>query len=122
MILTDLGGHPSTLSPLTVDDFVQMLLSFPVPIDKATRELISDSVYSSSRTLDGRHFADAFADKRLADSRSIKAGKATPAPSAAVAATPSKPGSFTEAIKFVPNRPQEPNFKIVTKKKQDKKK
>ena len=98
---------------MPVDDFIHMLLSFPLPIDKSTRELISDSVYASSRTLDGRHFADAFADKRQADAKAIKAGKVVPA---APVVPAQKPVSFTDAIKFVPNKPVEPNFKIVTKK------
>jgi hypothetical protein len=113
-----------------------MLLSFPVPLDKSVRELISDSVYSSSRTLDGRHFADAFADKRQADHRLIKAGKLQPVTGSALAALLEPAGgtagmvakkqsqqpSMAEALKFIP-APKAPelNFKVVTKSKGKKK-
>lgn len=46
-----------------VDDFVQQLLFLP-----AEAEIISDSVYANSPTLDGRRFADEFIRRRkLAD-------------------------------------------------------
>ena len=107
-------GHSSGLTPHTVNDFVQMLLSFPVPIDRSTRELIADSVYSSSRTLDGRYFADAFADKRAADVKAIRTGKSTPA----VIDPAPKVKSMADAIKFVaPPISPTPEFKIVTKSK-----
>ena len=105
-----------------------MLLSFPVPLDKSVRELVSDSVYGASRTLDGRHFADAFADKRLADTKAIKAGTIKPAASglgsiASNAAAQAKQPSMAEALKFIP-APKGPelNFKVVTKSKGKKKK
>jgi PERQ amino acid-rich with GYF domain-containing protein len=47
----------------TVDDFVQQLLFLP-----AEAEIISDSVYANSQTLDGRRFAEEFIRRRkLAD-------------------------------------------------------
>lgn len=46
-----------------VDDFVQQLLFLP-----AEAEIISDSVYANSQTMDGRHFAEEFIRRRkLAD-------------------------------------------------------
>lgn len=46
-----------------VDDFVQQLLLLP-----AEAEIISDSVYANSPTLDGRRFAEEFIRRRkLAD-------------------------------------------------------
>lgn len=46
-----------------MDDFVQQLLFLP-----AEAEIISDSVYANSQTLDGRRFADEFIRRRkLAD-------------------------------------------------------
>lgn len=48
---------------LTVDDFVSQLLLLPAEAD-----IISDSIYSSSQTLDGRRFAEEFIRRRkLAD-------------------------------------------------------
>lgn len=46
-----------------VDDFVQQLMLLP-----AEAEIISDSVYANSQTLDGRRFAEEFIRRRkLAD-------------------------------------------------------
>jgi PERQ amino acid-rich with GYF domain-containing protein len=54
-----------------VDEFIQMLLTFPIDPPAASRadqlEIISDSVYSNSSTLDGRRFAQEFYTKRKAD-------------------------------------------------------
>lgn len=55
-----------------VDEFIQVLLTFPVePAGAEAKadqlEIISDSVYSSSSTLDGRRFAQEFYTKRKAD-------------------------------------------------------
>ena len=48
---------------IPVDDFTQQLLLLP-----AEAEIISDSVYANSATLDGRRFADEFIRRRkLAD-------------------------------------------------------
>ncbi|CRG83918.1 PERQ amino acid-rich with GYF domain-containing protein 2 [Talaromyces islandicus] len=44
---------------INVDDFVQQLLLLP-----AEAEIISDSVYANSQTLDGRRFADEFIRRR----------------------------------------------------------
>ncbi|OAL72431.1 GYF domain-containing protein [Trichophyton violaceum] len=50
-------------SSINVDDFVQQLLFLP-----AESEIISDSVYANSQTLDGRRFAEEFIRRRkLAD-------------------------------------------------------
>ncbi|PYI07594.1 GYF domain protein [Aspergillus sclerotiicarbonarius CBS 121057] len=50
-------------SNINVDDFVQQLLFLP-----AEAEIISDSVYANSQTLDGRRFAEEFIRRRkLAD-------------------------------------------------------
>ncbi|PWY74443.1 hypothetical protein BO70DRAFT_389044 [Aspergillus heteromorphus CBS 117.55] len=50
-------------SNINVDDFVQQLLFLP-----AEAEIISDSVYATSQTLDGRRFAEEFIRRRkLAD-------------------------------------------------------
>ncbi|KAJ9301918.1 hypothetical protein DTO271G3_784 [Paecilomyces variotii] len=50
-------------SSINVDDFVQQLLLLP-----AEAEIISDSIYANSQTLDGRRFAEEFIRRRkLAD-------------------------------------------------------
>ncbi|WWD21157.1 hypothetical protein CI109_105640 [Kwoniella shandongensis] len=54
-----------------VDDFIQVLLSFPIDPAPSARadqlEIISDSVYANSSTLDGRRFAQEFYTKRKSD-------------------------------------------------------
>ncbi|KAK4683863.1 PERQ amino acid-rich with GYF domain-containing protein, partial [Tremellales sp. Uapishka_1] len=56
---------------VNVDDFIAMLLTFPVDPPASSRadqlEIISDSVYANSSTLDGRRFAQEFYTKRKAD-------------------------------------------------------
>ncbi|KAK2791040.1 hypothetical protein FQN53_007229 [Emmonsiellopsis sp. PD_33] len=62
-------------SSINVDDFVQQLLLLP-----PETEIISDSVYANSQTLDGRRFAEEFvrrrklADKGIVDPASLNAG------------------------------------------------
>jgi PERQ amino acid-rich with GYF domain-containing protein len=61
-----------------VDEFIQMLLTFPIDPPASSRadvlEIISDSVYANSSTLDGRRFAQEFYTKRKADVAANKAG------------------------------------------------
>jgi PERQ amino acid-rich with GYF domain-containing protein len=57
-----------------VDDFVQSLLLLP-----SEMEIISDSVYANSQTLDGRRFAEEFVRRRkLADKGVSQGGSGTP--------------------------------------------
>src|ERR1700761_2121016 len=102
----------------TVDDFVQTLLSLP-----AEPEILADSVYANSQTLDGRRFAEEFIRRRkLADK-----GVIDPVPSG----TPPNAGSDNkssgggnEVAKKGP-APKEDNnnnaaFKVVAAKKKGK--
>lgn len=59
-----------------------MLLSFPLNPDPAVMEIISDSIYANSPTLDGRRFAQEFCTKRKADAKGQKAGTIPSASSA----------------------------------------
>jgi len=61
------------LTGASVDEFMQMLLSFPLDPPPSVMEIISDSVYASSATLDGRRFATEFVAKRKADAANAKA-------------------------------------------------
>lgn len=83
-----------------------MLLSFPLEPDSTTMEIISDTIYSNSTTLDGRRFASEFVAKRKTDVRSKSAsGKA-------------KPISIAEVVKASPKTTQQEwGFKVVNKKK-----
>lgn len=106
------------LDIFAVDDFVTMLLTFPVNADPATLEIISDAVYLNSRTLDGRRFAETFVFKRKADVAAAKAMPATQATSPPTSAQ--APKTAAEALKSVPKKPETINFKTVKPKKKAK--
>lgn len=89
-----------------------MLLSFPIDPPASERagqlEIISDSVYASSSTLDGRRFAQEFFTRRKADSKRSSTPSANGAP-AAIKAT-----SLADVLKTQP-KPQsiDSGFKVV---------
>ncbi|KAM0751904.1 hypothetical protein T439DRAFT_287944 [Meredithblackwellia eburnea MCA 4105] len=85
------------LKGLTVnmDEFIQMLLSFPLDASADVLEIISDSVYANSSTLDGRRFANEFNDRRRLD----VAARHPHLIMKKAAAVPSKPSSMAEALK-----------------------
>ncbi|PWN53814.1 hypothetical protein IE53DRAFT_366017 [Violaceomyces palustris] len=51
------------------DDFIEMLLSFPLDPSPDVIEIIAESVYANSSTLDGRRFAADFVAKRKMDAQ-----------------------------------------------------
>ncbi|KAF9134719.1 hypothetical protein BGW39_006142 [Mortierella sp. 14UC] len=55
------------LRNVVLEDFIQMLLSFPLNPDPLTVEIIQDSIYANSASLNGRQFADEFIKRRKAD-------------------------------------------------------
>ncbi|KAF9911119.1 hypothetical protein EC991_004673 [Linnemannia zychae] len=55
------------LRNVVLEDFIQMLLSFPLNPDPMTVEIIQDSIYANSASLNGRQFADEFIKRRKAD-------------------------------------------------------
>lgn len=88
---------------------MSMLLSFPLEVDSVTMEIISESIYASSTTLDGRRFAQEFVSKRKVDASSRKSGAAT-----------GKPQSIADVVKAQPKPTQQSEwggFKVVNKKK-----
>ncbi len=98
----------------SVDSFVQDLLQLPPEI-----EIISDSVYASSQTLDGRRFAEEFVRRRkLADK-----GIVEPAANVAPAGPDNKSGGggWSEVAKkgpaVAPKEESNAAFKVVSKKK-----
>ncbi|KAI5124605.1 hypothetical protein M0805_004215 [Coniferiporia weirii] len=54
-------------SSVQFEEVAQMLLSFPLDPDPSTIELIAETVYGASTTVDGRRFASEFIAKRKAD-------------------------------------------------------
>ncbi|WVF65563.1 hypothetical protein IAT40_000292 [Kwoniella sp. CBS 6097] len=94
-----------------LDDFIQVLLSFPIDIPASNRaetlEIISDSVYANSSTLDGRRFAQEFYTKRKADA-------ARPASSAGAKGGVSKIASLADVVKTQPTKKGDDfGFKVV---------
>ena len=88
-----------------------MLLSFPLDPDPSTVEIISDLIYASSTTLDGRRFASEFVSKRKADAMSR--------PKGASASGTTKVISIADVVKTQPKPAQNEwgGFKVVNKKK-----
>ena len=88
-----------------------MLLSFPVEPDPSTLEIISDLIYASSTTLDGRRFAAEFVSRRKADVSSR--------PKGATAGSAAKQISIADVVKSQPKPAQNEwgGFKVVNKKK-----
>ncbi|CAG8481447.1 14448_t:CDS:10 [Ambispora leptoticha] len=58
-------------SNINVDDFIQMLLTFPLEPPPITIEIIQESIYEYSTSLDGRRFADEFVKRRKADAAGV---------------------------------------------------
>ena len=110
--IRDLHEAKELIEVASVDDFIGMLLSFPLSPDPETVETISDAVYANSKTLDGRRFAEQFVQKRKAD---VTSGTAAAKPSKAI---PPPAKTAAEALK---SRPQleasGPSFKVIQKKK-----
>ncbi|KAI8983348.1 hypothetical protein BD414DRAFT_490651 [Trametes punicea] len=99
-------------SSVNLEEITSMLLSFPLDPDQTTMEIISDLIYSSSTTLDGRRFAAEFVSKRKADATSRPKG-ASPGSASA------KPLSIADVVKAQPKPAQNEwgGFKVVNKKK-----
>jgi PERQ amino acid-rich with GYF domain-containing protein len=97
-----------------VDEFIQVLLTFPVNPDATVLEIISDSVYANSSTLHGRRFASDFVARRKADC----AGRGLSSPAVGAGNGTGTARSMADAIR-APPKPQQAdiNFKVVTKSK-----
>ncbi|KAG8747641.1 hypothetical protein FRC10_000184 [Ceratobasidium sp. 414] len=98
------------LNGVNVEEFMQMLLSFPLDPSPAVIEIISDSIYANSSTLDGRRFAAEFCQKRKADAAAArtKVSSGSKAPARA---------SLADVVKTQPKPVQsEWGFKTVQKK------
>lgn len=97
---------------VNVEEIMAMLLSFSLDPDPSTIELISDTIYEHSTTLDGRRFASDFVSKRKADAAARPKGVST------TSKTPAKPVSIADVVKATPKTAQpEWGFKVVNKKK-----
>ena len=88
-----------------------MLLSFSLDPDPITIEIIQETIYANSTTLDGRRFAAEFVAKRKADALNRKLGS--------TGKVASKPVSIAEVVKAAPksSQPEWGGFKVVNKKK-----
>ncbi|KAL1924557.1 uncharacterized protein VTP21DRAFT_4211 [Calcarisporiella thermophila] len=59
------------LSEVNVEEFIQMLLTFPLDPPPGTMEIISESVYAHSQSLNGRRFAEEFVRRRKLDAQGL---------------------------------------------------
>ncbi|KAL5495164.1 SMY2 [Sanghuangporus weigelae] len=98
-------------SSVQFEEIAQMLLSFPLDPDKATKEIIAETVYGASTTLNGRDYAEEFVKKRKEDVLSRSKGSSGQAANG-------KPASLADVVKAQPKQPQNDfgSFKVVKKK------
>lgn len=109
--LSQIRYDPAAKCIDTVEDITSMLLSFPLDPDQSTVEIISDLIYASSTTLDGRRFAAEFVSKRKVDAAARPKG-------VSASGSASKPLSIADVVKAQPKPAQsEWGFKVVNKKK-----
>ena len=115
-------------SSVNFEEFFQLLLSFAAAGGKDSQELIGESVYANSTTIDGRRFAEEFVRRRREDLKNKDGRNRTvPELSAATAAASTSSGtSGWSSIVKSGNKPvasQDPaddwsgNFKVKTAKK-----
>ena len=102
---------------MTVDNFVTELLSLPPDVD-----LIADSIYGVSQTLDGRRIAEEYVRRlKLADRVIVPDSSNAPGFSSPNHANENKSGGgWSEVAKKGPQAPKEESsaaFKVVGKKK-----
>lgn len=117
---SSVNGKPFSLHPVfmqlimlchLVGEIVQMFMSFSLDPDPTTIEIIQETIYANSTTLDGRRFAAEFVAKRKADALRNKSGGASGNAS-------SKTISIADVVKSTPKSSQpEWGFKVVNKKK-----
>ncbi|TDL28916.1 hypothetical protein BD410DRAFT_252651 [Rickenella mellea] len=98
-------------SSVSFEEIAQMLLSFPLDPDPSTIELIAETVYGASTTLDGRRFASEFIAKRKADAALRPKGTAP-------IAVNGKATSLASVVKSQPKpaSPEWGGYKVVKKK------
>ncbi|KAG9326640.1 hypothetical protein KVV02_006151 [Mortierella alpina] len=89
---------------VVLEDFIQMLLTFPLNPDPSTVEIIQDSIYANSQSLNGRQFADEFIKRRKAD--------AYPNGGAPTSASASSTGNLASSGSGA----SDSSFKVVSKK------
>ncbi|KAI9681604.1 MAG: hypothetical protein M1829_000801 [Trizodia sp. TS-e1964] len=100
---------------INVDDFVQQLLLFPTEI-----EIISESVYANSPTIDGRRFAEEFIRRRKLADKGIIESTSSPAAETKIG------GGWSEVAKKNPpsatkEETHTSSYKVVSAKKKGKK-
>ncbi|ORX98569.1 hypothetical protein K493DRAFT_313590 [Basidiobolus meristosporus CBS 931.73] len=68
------------LSGVNTDDLIQMLLTFPLDPPPATMDIIAESVYAYSSSMDGRRFAFEYVKRRKVDAGLVPPRPSTPFP------------------------------------------
>ncbi|KAH6676552.1 hypothetical protein B0J14DRAFT_616038 [Halenospora varia] len=104
-------------SDINVDNFVLMLSTFP-----AEAAIIADAVYSSSQTMDGRHFAEEYIRRRKLADKGVFEPATTGSGTTFSTATEKSGGGWSEVAKKGPTK-EEPvtGYKVVPNKKKGKK-
>ncbi|PVU98417.1 hypothetical protein BB559_001560 [Furculomyces boomerangus] len=70
----------SSLKDIDLEEFIQVLFSFPMDPPKSSLEIISDQIYAHSQSLNGKSFAAEFVKRRKEDAGGLKktVGQSTP--------------------------------------------
>ncbi|KDN41597.1 hypothetical protein K437DRAFT_258191 [Tilletiaria anomala UBC 951] len=91
---------------VNVDDFVDMLLSFPLDPSPDVVEIIAESIYANSSTLDGRRFAAEFVAKRKMDAQGCGLGATGSSAASSGASGLGRPAerSASDVLKSQPSR------------------
>lgn len=101
----------------TVDDFVSSLINFPPEAD-----LIAESVYSLSQTIDSRRYAEEFIRRRKLAEKGVVENASSGSSSFSTAGDAKSAGGWNEVAKKGPAK-EEPaaGFKVVPNKKKGRK-
>ena len=86
---------------MTDDEIYNILITLP-PNESASQEIISDTIYAHSSTLDGRHFAEEFLKRRKALGPLLDSTSSTVTTTTATTATTgssSGSGGWNEVLK-----------------------
>lgn len=103
-------------------EFLQLLLSFGTDGGKDTREIISDSIYANSATLDGRRFADEWSKRRKEDLKNTNGqNKSISELTSTLASSSASTNDWSDVIKAKPAKQENEeewnsSFKVQAKK------
>lgn len=103
-------------------EFLQLLLSFGTDGGKDTREIISDSIYANSATMDGRRFADEWSKRRKEDLKNTNGqNKSISELTSTLASSSASANDWSDVVKTKPGKQDteeewNSSFKVQAKK------